>query len=180
MDPVYAGALFLHIALVFLLVGGMAVLEVAETRLAAVTTLEDLRSWAMLAKRTGPVLGPSALVILITGGYMAHAAGAGGAAWVAAAVLGLIFFATSGPLIKGRGIGAAVGMATAAGSVTPAVRARLHTPAMIWVRALRGPFLVWFAYLMAVKPGLPATLIATGVALLAGWAIVRVRRVERE
>ena len=176
MEPIYTIALFLHITAVFVLVGGIAVVGLAEEKLKSAVALDDLRHWAMVAKRTGAILGLSALVILIAGMYMAHARWGEGSPWVVAALLGLVLFAASGPLVMRKGIMGAVQAASAVGSITSEVRRQLHAPAMLWVSSLRGPFLLWFAYLMTAKPGIEGVMVTLAIAFALGAAVVAMRK----
>ncbi|MGH7591943.1 MAG: hypothetical protein ACREL2_10940 [Gemmatimonadales bacterium] len=175
MESSYAFALFLHLLAVFALVGGIAVMGFAEQKLAMAESLDEFRGWVMLDKRIGPFQGISALVILLSGMYMAHAHWGDRSPWVMAALVGLIAFGLTGPLVVGRGIVGALRLAEAAGSVTAEARHRLHAPGLRWIVVARPPFLVWFAYLMAAKPG-PTGVLWSTIGVVALTVVIGVAR----
>ncbi|MGH7591610.1 MAG: hypothetical protein ACREL2_09230, partial [Gemmatimonadales bacterium] len=125
------------------------------------------------------VQGIAALIILVSGMFMAHAHWGDRSPWVMAALVGLIAFGLTGPLVVGRGIVGALRLAEAAGAVGPEARRRLHAPGLRWVAAARPPFLVWFAYLMAAKPG-PAGVLWSTAGAVALTVVIGVARGNRE
>ncbi|MFI5235818.1 MAG: hypothetical protein ACHQXA_08920 [Gemmatimonadales bacterium] len=176
METGYALALFLHILGVFALLGGMGVIALSEAKLGEAGTVAELQGWAALAMRTGVTLGVAALVLLVSGMYMAHSRWGVMTPWVFGALLGLLFFALSGPLVAAPRILAAVREAVAAGSVSDGIRRRFHAPALRWLNSLRPAFLVWFAFLMTMKPGLTGTIVSAAVALVVGAGVALLRK----
>lgn len=172
MELVYRLALFLHVVGVFVLIGGIGFATVCEWKIDGASTPDQLREWATLLARNGAVLGIAALVILASGFHMAHAIWGLTSPWVVAAMVGIVVFAASGPLVIRPAVLGAVEMAGAAGSITPDVRARLRAPGLRMIAGMRPAFLVWFAYLMTLKPGIVGVSIGTVLALIVGAGVV--------
>ena len=77
----------------------------------------------------------------------------------------------------------AVDLATAAGSITQAVRDIFEDPMFTMLKHTRVALLVMLIFLMTVKPGLVGTVVAMAAALVLGAASARLRsgvRIEAE
>ena len=135
----------------------------------------ELRSVAEKEARTASALKALVPVLALTGLYMAWAAWSLLAPWVIRALATRAYLALSGPLLFGRRTQRAVDAATAAGSITPAVRDMLDNPMFTVLKDTRIALLVMLIYLMTVKPGLVGTLAALAAALVLGAVSARMR-----
>lgn len=113
------------------------------------------------------VAGPSALLLLLSGLYLATAYWHWEGAWIGCGLLGMVSVGALGGLMTGRGVGRlrnSLDASTSAsvGEVTQTLRTSL---------VVRAALLIAVVFLMTVKPGPVGSLAALGTAVAAGLII---------
>ncbi len=142
--------LFLHVvsAMGVFAILGMEALALTQVRRAA--DVPSVRA-ALGALRLGQrMAGPSLLVLVLSGGYLASAYWHWRGAWMGLGFLGLLVIAAIGRLMTGRTVGRLRAALEAGGEMATVRQAR---PALQRSFAVRLALLVAIVYLMTVKPG---------------------------
>ena len=170
MTFLYLIALFLHIvgALGLFVALGLEWVSLLYLRRAA--TVEQAREWLSVQGMVRR-MGPASLGIILLAGIYMMATVWGGAAWIGIAVLAMILLAAIGGALTGPRI-VAVERAVAAetGSLSLALRQRLHDP-LLWISIqTRTAIALGIVFIMTVKPGLTGALLTIGVAVILGLA----------
>jgi hypothetical protein len=164
----YTVVLFVHIVSGMGMAACLATLVVAEGAARRARTARELSNIGASDERIATVMKSLALVLLVSGLYMAHAHWSFVAPWVIAAVLVFAYLASTGPLVFGRRMRKAVKVATEAGAITPEVRHLLNDPVIETMGRVRVAFLALLVFLMTAKPGLAGTLAALACAVSLG------------
>lgn len=164
----YSFALFLHIvgALGLFIAIGLEWTSLWYLRRAMTT--EQAREWLNVFGLIRWIGAVSLVAILIPGFYMTATVW-GGVAWIGLSLAALILIAVLGAVLTGRRM-AAIGPAVARekGPVSPALHQRLHDP-LLWASIqTRAAIALAIVFLMTVKPGLGASLLTIGVAVIIG------------
>jgi len=166
----YSIALFLHLVGVLALFAGIGVEQIALRQLWNARSVAQAREWMTLMRSRRRIDGPSALTILVSGGYMAvH--GAGHHAWVAAGIIGMVLMA-----VLGFGVGrprfVAIGRALAGtdGPISTTLRERLQDPVLRASAATRLALGLGVVFDMVVKPAAAGAIIVLVAALVIGAA----------
>jgi hypothetical protein len=166
----YSIALFLHITGALGLFIALGLEWTSLWYLRRATTAEQADQWLLvftLLRRIYPV---SWAAILLPGIYM-MATIQGGGAWVGVAFAAMLLLPIVGASLTGRRM-AAIGpmVATERGSISFALRERLHDP-LLWLSIqTRVAIALGIVFLMTVKPGLSGALLTMGVAVVLGLA----------
>lgn len=179
----YSITLFIHVLAAMGVAAAISLLMLGEVMAQRAQSPAELRSIHDKELRCASALKALVPVLAATGLYMAWAAWSLRAPWVIVGLLTLIYLAVSGPLLFGRRMQRAVDAATAAGSITPTVRAILEDPMFTLLKHTRVALFVMLIFLMTVKPGLVGTVVALAAALVLGAASARLRsgvRIEAE
>ncbi|MPZ16683.1 MAG: hypothetical protein GEV06_02030 [Luteitalea sp.] len=168
----YSIVLFLHVVGALGFFGGLAIewLELRQMRRA--TSHEQLREWLQALGSLGRLVGPSLLILLVTGMYMA--ATVWPYPWVGVALVVLFLFPILGIALGGRRMRRMVKeLGTATGPVGSALDARVHDPIFIVSWRLRTALALGIVYLMTTKPVIGHALIAVAVAAVVGiiWSL---------
>ncbi|MGH9162698.1 MAG: hypothetical protein ACRD2X_22250 [Vicinamibacteraceae bacterium] len=168
----YTVALFLHVVGAMIFFGGLAIEGVALRQIRRATTHEQLREWLGAVQSLGRLVGPSLLIVLVTGMYMA--ATVWPFPWVGIALVVLVLFAILGIGLSGRRmrrIGKETGAAT--GPMTGALAQHIHDPLLVVSWRLRVALVLGIVYLMTTKPVTAHALTAVAVAAVVGilWSL---------
>jgi hypothetical protein len=166
----YSIALFLHLVGVLTLFAGIGLEQTGLHQLRNATSLAQIREWMLVLRRLRRFDGPAALLILVTGGYMAMR-GAGQHAWVAAGIVGMVLMAAFGAGV-GRPRFIAIGKALpqADGPISPTLRERLQDPILRASAATRAALGVAVVFDMVVKPAALGAVSVFVIALAVGAA----------
>ena len=171
----YPITLFIHVLSAMGVAAAITLLIHAELSAQRAQSPAELLSAMKRELRTASTLKALVPVLAITGLYMAWSEWSLSAPWVILALFTLAYLAISGPLLFGRRMQRAVDTATAAGSITPAVREILDDPMFTVLKHTRVALLVMLIFLMTVKPGLVGTVGSLAAALVLGSASARMR-----
>jgi hypothetical protein len=166
----YSIALFLHLVGVLTLFAGIGLEQTGLRQLRNASSLAQVREWMLVLRRLRRSDGPAALLILVSGGYMAvH--GAGHHAWVAAGIVGMVLMAVLGAGV-GRPRFIAIGKALPPmdGAITSTLRERLQDPVLRASAATRAALGLAVVFDMVVKPAAVGAVIVFIVALAIGAA----------
>ena len=165
----YTIALFLHItgALGLFIAIGLEWISLPRLRRAA--SVEQARTWLGVLGSLGPIGGPSALVLLVTGIYMMLAAWRG-AAWSGVGLLTMVLIAILGGVLTGRRIPAiSRALPAGPGPLPEALARRSRDPVLVLSARLRAALALGVVFIMCTKPALTGSLLAMGVALALGF-----------
>jgi hypothetical protein len=169
MTP-YTIALFLHITGALGLFAAIGVEWTSLPRLRRTASLEQARLWLGVLGSLGPIGGPSALVLLVTGIYMMVTVWRG-AAWPGIGLIAMVLIAVLGGVLTGRRVGSiARALPTQAGPLPPALAERLRDPVLVLSARLRAALALGVVFIMCTKPGMAGSLTAMGAALVIGLA----------
>ena len=172
---VYSISVFLHIvgALGLFAAFGLEWAGLLGIRRAA--TGGQAREGFRLLGATRVVGAPSALIILITGLYLALSAPWGRQAWIGLGLVGLVLIAVLGATLTGRRVRSIARTLPAEGAaIAPAFGVRLRDPVLILSALLRTALALGIVFIMATKPSDAEALTALGVALVLGAAAAAV------
>jgi uncharacterized membrane protein len=175
----YTVVLFVHIVSGMGMAACLATLIVAEGSARRARTPRELSEIGASDERVASFMKSLALVLLLSGLYMAYARWSVVAPWVVAALIVFVYLASSGPLVFGRRMRMAVQAATTAGAITREVRQMLNDPVIEMMGRVRVTLLALLVFLMTTKPGLTGTLVALACAVSLGVLSGIVRRPER-
>jgi hypothetical protein len=157
--------LFIHVvsAMGIFVALGMEALALAQLRRAAdgVTARTTLAALG-ISQRVG---GPSMLLLLLSGLYLATAYWRWEGGWIGVGFLGLVSIGAIGGLMTGRRISRLRKDVQNAGTYSSLVEAG---PTLWTSFVLRAALLIGVVFLMTVKPGPVGSLASLGTALLAG------------
>jgi hypothetical protein len=173
----YSIALFLHLIGVLTLFAGIGLEQTGLRQLRNAPSLAQVREWMLLLRRLRRLDGPAALIILVSGGYLAQH-GAGHHAWVAAGIVGMVMMAVLGAVVgRPRFLAIAKALPATEGPVSAALRARIEDPVLRASAATRVALGLGIVFVMVVKPSAVGTVIVFVIALLMGAATAIARGV---
>lgn len=167
--------LFIHV------LGAMGVFVAVGIEVAALVQLRRVsdaggaRAALALLGAGQRVAGPSFLLILLSGLYLATAYWHWQGAWMGLGFLGLVFIGAAGGLMTGRSASRLRKGLETTGAMTSLVDVRPTLRASLVIRA---GLLLAVIFLMTVKPGPGGSLAALGAALAAGLIASRTARAE--
>lgn len=168
----YTIALFFHVvgALGFFI--AIAFEWVSLIQLQRLGTVEQINSWFKSRAPMQGIAGISMLIILIAGFYMTFAAW-GGADWIEVAFSAMIIQAIiAAVLTTPRMRAMRKALANESGTLSATLHSLVHHP-LLWVSMLsRAGIALGIVFLMTVKPALLGSLVALGVAIVLGLALV--------
>lgn len=169
----YTIALFVHVLAAMGLFSAVGLILICEARIRRASTVGRLRDWAAVASGAGKSLAVVSLFILVPGLYMAQAGWSFGTPWVLAAVVTFVLLAVLGATVTGRRIEAIHRAALAApdGPLPPPLATQLHDPVLWRSEGVRMALLVWFVFLMTIKPGLVDIILGLVVAVVLGLIV---------
>jgi hypothetical protein len=174
MQP-YSIILFVHVLAAMGLVAALSLLILGEATARRAQSPAELLSIGEKELRVASALKALVPVLAVTGLYMAWAAWSMRSPWVVTAFLTTAYLTISGPLVFGRRMQMAMDAATAAGSITPAVRALLDDPTFTMLKRIRIALVILIVFLMTAKPGLVGTLAALAAAVVLGAVSARMK-----
>jgi hypothetical protein len=169
--------LFIHVigAMGIFVALGMEALALAQLRRASDGAAARAALAALGAgQRVG---GPSMLLVVLSGLYLATAYWRWQGAWIGLGFLGLVSIGAVGGLMTGRTVSRVRKSLETSGTITPLVEVR---PTLWASFVIRAALLVAVVFLMTVKPGPVGSLAALGTAVAAGLIVSRTggRRAE--
>jgi hypothetical protein len=170
----YSIFLFLHIVGALGIFAGLAIEQAALFNLRRASTNAQAREWLSLLRTLQRFLGPSALVLLVTGIYM-MATRWSHQAWAGLGLVGMILMALIGALVTGRRmkpIGQAV--FTSDGALPVSLRDRLSDPVLRLSAWVRLGLALGLVFNMSVKPGTAGAVAALIVAAALGVLVAQV------
>jgi len=166
----YSLALFFHFVGLAMLFIGYGVEWIVSAFLRGATTTDQVRAWLRVYRTSLPVSGPGLLVLILSGGYLAHISGAMKNGWMSASMIAIVVALGIGfmfilPRVKAIRAALPEGSAVLPANATALLRAP-GLPTLIRVRALLALGIV---YLMTAKPDtLASSLIVLGAAIVLG------------
>jgi hypothetical protein len=173
---VYTVALFLHISGALFLYMFFATEWLVQGRVRKSTTLEAARPWLVAGQRL-PLLGAvGGILIFVPGLWLAAHEKLWAAAWVQTAITVALIMVLMGIVITRPRLReletaaneAVPGAAQGTGQTGSDAAHRLRDPVIVYSLRIRVMLGFGVLYLMAAKPGLNATLITMGIALVLG------------
>jgi len=165
---IYASVIFLHIVAALGLFVSIGLEQVTMARLRQVTTTSQAREWLGLLSNLRRIDGPSGLLILVTGFFLAHARW-GMNAWIGTALIGMLLMAALSIAVtsrRARALRADVALADA--PLPNNLRAGLADPVMRTSATLRAAIGLGIVFDMAVKPAALGAVIEIVVAIVLG------------
>lgn len=165
----FSVVLFLHVVSALSMFAALAVEAVALNRMRRALTAEEARRWLDFASGRPAIVIGSALVLFLSGGYMAGQLSVWTLAWPKAAAQGLLLVAVLGA-ITGRRM-RAIQRSVEDGSGIELSR-RLHDPLLKISLCVRIAIVLGIVFLMTAQPGLIESVgaIAIPAGLALGWA----------
>jgi hypothetical protein len=164
----YTLALFLHVTGALGLFVAIGLEWASLPRLRRAASVEQAHTWLGVLGALGPIGGPSALTLLVTGIYMMLRAWRG-AAWPGIGLLAMVLIVVLGGVLTGRRVTALRHAVPAESAPLPqALRERLHDPVLVLSARLRAALALGVVFIMCTKPGVAGSLTAMGAALVIG------------
>jgi len=160
-----AGAMGVFVAL------GMEALALAQLKRAS--NVAGARAGLAALGGSQRIVGPSGLLLVLSGIYLATAYWQWQGAWMGLGFVGMITIGAVGGIMTGRNAGRLRKDLDASRGSTASVT----VPAVFWTSfAIRAALLVAVVFLMTVKPGPLGSLAALGLAVVTGLAVSRTGR----
>lgn len=166
----YSMILFVHVVSGMGMAAALATMITYEVRARGAKTLNELRSVYDAELRMSARMKMLAFLLGTTGLYMARARWSIASAWVIEAIVIFVYLLSSGPLVFGRHMRAAVDAAERAGTITSEVQAILGDRFLATLGRLRVALLALLVFLMTTKPGVAGALAALATALVVAVA----------
>ena len=177
----YSISLFLHIVGALAIFAGLAVEQAALFNLRRSTTTTQARD-ALSPMKALRFMGPSALLLLVTGVYMMVARWSN-QAWAGLGIVGMVVIAIVGATGSGRRLKpltqALLGE-NSSGSLSAAVRDRIDDSALRTSAWVRLAVALGIVFDMSVKPAAGPAVIVLVVASVLGLVVSRVGGVSRQ
>jgi len=167
----YQIALFIHIVGVICLMGGHTLLHVGFERMRRAHTVEQVREWTAIAAGLDRFMPPFTLAVVLPGIYMAFTAWGWTTAWIDVSLALFVVMMILGPVLLGRRFAALHKAVQAApsGAISQALAGQMRDRALWTIENTFTCLLLAILFAMTVKPNLVGTLIAVGIALIAGF-----------
>jgi hypothetical protein len=181
---VYHLALFVHISGAVLFFIGLGLNWLGVNRLRRAERVEQVREVSALLQVL-PQLFPMSVVLLMTGGlYMTITTWGFTLAWLDAALVTLVVLPIVGPSVDGRRLTRIrqTALAESAGPLSARLRTQTRDPVLVFWSRLVALLGWWIVFLMTLKPDLPGTLAALGVAVVLGgfFALLAQRALRKQ
>jgi hypothetical protein len=170
---------FLHLLAVAGLFTGVGIELAAFVGAHRAKSAEELRAALLPMPMVGPIMGPSAGLLILMGLAMVYLTGFGWQPWTVVGLVVAIALSVNGPLTNGRRGERLHAMAGAApnGPIGGELRAALCDRFLTYSVAAQATLLVCMLYVMSSKPPLVSCLVALALALLV--ALLPALRVQR-
>jgi hypothetical protein len=169
---------FVHLLAVAGLFTGIGIEAASFVAAHRAKTAEELRAALALLPMVGPIMGPSAGLLILMGLAMVYFGGFGWQPWTVVGLIVAVALSMNGPLTNGRRGERLHAMAAAApnGPVGPELQAALGDRFLTFSVAGMLTLLVCMLYVMSNKPPLVSCLVALALALIvAAVPALRVR-----
>ena len=169
---IYNIVLFLHVSGAIGYFVGMSIWLFGFSTIRRMQRVEQVRALANLVSLSGPLLGISVLLILVTGLYMALTAWSLQAGWIGVALISLVLMAPLGTALIEPRRRAIDRLAREApdGPLPESLEQRIHDPVLLIALQTVAAWLLGVVFLMTTKPELIGALIVIAVALVLGLA----------
>jgi hypothetical protein len=181
---VFNAVLFVHMLGFIGLFGGVVLVQHAGSRLRRASTWEEARIWLHLLSRTPGMLGGGGVLLLLTGLYMSHLQYSIMTPWILVAIVAVVVFLLTGPLMVGPRLRGAARVASENhGTIPDSSRAVVADPSL-WsiIFAMNGGALA-LVWLMTNKPGwhgsIAIVLALVVLGAIAGPAVARGAKAAR-
>lgn len=156
----YSALLFLHLAASLVLFAALSIEFLAVSSLRRTVSAEHARLTLRMAGLVPRIAGPSALVILLSGGYLSANIAAWHQGWIQVALLTVVGIAIVGVTLSGRQMRALQNIQIgASGEVSSVFRTRSQNSLLLISICLRGALLFGIVFLMAAKPAFGQSLL---------------------
>jgi hypothetical protein len=165
--PLYSLVLFIHIAAALTLFAAFSFEVMSLFHLRRASNLTEARLWLDAVPGLPAVTASSALVVFLSGVYLATRMSAFGLAWIKAAAAALLLIAPLGAL-TGRRMRAIRRGCTDASAINSELRRRLQDPFLKNSLSVRIAVFLGIVLLMAAKPELWESTSIVGVSVLLG------------
>jgi hypothetical protein len=159
---------FVHVAAVIGLFATLVIEWISMGRVRQSTSYEQAREWAGLWRLLGPVGGPSTLIVLASGIYLATTLGAWEIGWVRAAIPTLIVVGIAGAPAGLRRKRIRADIEARSGPMPVEVRTRLRDPLLVASIRFRATLLAAVVFAMTAHPTLGAAVMIGSSVALAG------------
>ena len=169
---IYTIALFLHVSGAIGYFAGIGTWLFILVGLRRAQRVEQVRALVNLIGLSGPFTGISALLILVTGFFMALSAWSLRTGWIAVALISLVLMVPSSAALIEPRRRAIDRLAREApnGPLSQALERRTHDPVLGTALQTVAALLLGIVFLMTTKPSLTGSLIVMAVALALGLA----------
>jgi hypothetical protein len=169
---IYTIVLFLHVSGAIGYFIGTGTWLFGFSALRRAQRVEQVRALVQLVGRSGPLLGISVLLILVTGLYMALTAWGLQTGWIAIALISLVLIAPLGTALIEPRRRAIDRLAREApdGPLPESLEQRTHDSVLLIALQTVAALLLGIVFLMTTKPSLVGSLIVMAVALALGLA----------
>jgi hypothetical protein len=159
--------LFLHLLAVAMLFAGTGIEVAAFVQLRRATTVEAARAAMTTAPLVGPIMGPSAVVLILAGAGMVFAAGFGWQPWIVVGLAVAVALTVNGPITNGRRMERIHALVNGApnGAITPEIEAARSDRFLTYSVGVLFTLLACMLFVMTNKPALPACLVAVAIGL---------------
>jgi hypothetical protein len=159
---------FFHVAAVIGLFATLAIEWISVGRLRQSTSYEQAREWAGLWRLLGPVGGPSTLIVLASGIYLATTLGAWAIAWVRVAIPTLVVVGIAGAPAGLRRKRIRADIEARSGPMPVEIRTRVRDPLLVASIRFRATLLAALLFAMTARPTLGAAVMMGSAVALAG------------
>ena len=180
----YHIALFVHVSGAVLFFIGLGLNWLGLNRLRRAERVEQVREMSALLHMLRPLF-PISVVLLLSGGlYMTITVWGFTLAWLDAALVMLPALPILGPRVNGRRLTRIrqAALTQPDGPLSAGLRAQTTDPVLVYWSRLVALLGCWMVFLMTIKPDLPGTLAALGVALALGvfFALLAQRALRKQ
>jgi len=149
----YTNILFLHFLGMAGLFVGYGLEWTATALLHEATTAQAVRNWLGTYRLSLPLSGPSLLLLIFTGGYMAGVTGKSKEGWVLATALGIVVALVIGfALVMPRMKAIKAGLSAGDAALSADALAQVQNPVIITLIRIRAFLALGIVYLMTTKP----------------------------
>jgi hypothetical protein len=164
----YQALLFLHLLAVAGLFTGIGIEVAAFVAAHRAKTVEELRAALVVLPMVGPIMGPSAGLLILMGLAMVYLVGFGWQPWTVVGLIVAVALSINGPMTNGRRGERLHAMAGAApgGPIGAELQAALCDRFLTYSVAVLVTLMVCMLYVMSSKPPLVWCLVAVALALL--------------
>jgi len=170
---VYSTALYVHLLAVAGAFFCMGMMLVSMLQVHAATRVSDALRFAATTEKTAKIMPLATVLLLLTGGYMAHDRWSWSAAWVDLSLAGLLIVTFFGAGVLGsreRGLHKALSAAQSE-NLDGALEAQVRSPFLVAGSGLNAGLVCAVMYVMVAKPDWAGGIVALVLGAIAGYAV---------